>query len=116
MTTEAHEVRILDARTSLPGGLEAWSLDTHGFCCVPAPTPVADFTNRALVKAEYYPRMVDRVKRLTGAKEGYIFHFLIRNENPKNLSMSYARFCHADGGNLSPPFWRKLLVERFGAA
>ena len=61
-------------------------------------------------------RKVDLVKRLTGAKEGYIFHFLIRNENPKNLSMSYARFCHADGGNLSPPFWRQLLVERFGAA
>merc|ERR1719326_1340374 len=43
-----HMIKIIDAR-SVPGGLGAWNLDTHGFCFVAAPEPVKEFRDKAQI-------------------------------------------------------------------
>ena len=39
--TDPRKVMVKDARTALPGGLAAWSLEKHGFMWEPTPRPAA---------------------------------------------------------------------------
>lgn len=48
---ESHAMTVHDARTTLPGGLDAWDFDEHGFAFVAAPEPVQDFGDPDLMEA-----------------------------------------------------------------
>lgn len=115
IVTEPFDVTILDA-TNANGGLDSWKLDTHGFCCVknlPFPPPV-DFTDEKKVEQEYYPKVFEMVKSMTGAKSGCMMGHLLRTEKSKTTG-AYARFCHCDAGPDSPDvLWRRILVKRGG--
>ena len=53
-------------------------MDLHGFMCVTPPPPV-DFMDRRLVKEEYYPKLAEMVRRITGAKAGFAYQYLNRD-------------------------------------
>lgn len=56
------------------------TIDREGFALVRAPTTVADFYDPAVVKACYYPEVVDLLKHGTGATEVWIFDHTVRVE------------------------------------
>lgn len=105
------EVNFLDAR-KVPGGVDSFNLDVHGFQVI-KPPPAVDFTNSRLVKKEYYAQLSEQVRQLMGAKEAYCTSHLCRDEtNGKsggNPGAGYARFAHADASRASPQAWRRML-------
>ena len=65
---------IVDARTHLPRGLEAWELDTHGFCFVRRPQ--YDFEEHEQqdfrrVNKEFAPKVLECVRQAAGAKNAF---------------------------------------------
>lgn len=114
MTTETHDVMILDART-VEGGLASFSLKDHGITCLKPPQTL-DFDNvkKEAIQQEYYPKLQEVVKQATGAKHAFVFQHTKRTENPKSLTQGYAKFAHADSGPISPEVFRGMLVGRFG--
>jgi len=113
--TEVKTTTFVDARTA-PGGLKSWTLDTHGFMVMTPPPAVANFRDRKRVKEEYYPKMVETVRQITGAKAGYMYQYLTRDEvsPPSEFGHGYSRFCHSDFGPNSPPMMRRFLIDECG--
>jgi len=95
-------------------------LDLHGFMCVTPPPPV-DFMDRRLVKEEYYPKLAEMVRRITGAKAGFAYQYLNRDGSIRTFPYAkddafgslFSRFCHSDYGPGSPAMMRRKLVEDF---
>lgn len=75
-----YPMTVVDGRTHLPGGKEAWKFDTHGFCYIQAPDPVPDFKNYSNVKREYGPRVCEAVRRATGATKAFWMSHVRRQE------------------------------------
>lgn len=113
--TEPHVVPIYDARAA-EGGLDSWNLDTNGFCVFPSPQPFPDWRNPQSVMEDYYPKLIEKAKQITGAEHGIQLTmsgaYLIRTENPVSLTESYSAFAHTDTGPESVPGWRKLCKKR----
>lgn len=116
--TEPHQVSILDARTALAGGngLAAWTLDTHGFQVFRPPPAMPNWRDTKAVMGDYYPRIIELVRRLTGATRGFPMAksggFLFRTEKPLSSLEAYSRFAHTDVGPDNVPSWRRMLVKR----
>jgi len=117
--TDEHEVLVRDVRT-LPGGLAAQNLNTHGFCLIPAPsTAWVDFDNKEAVEREYYPAVIELAKKYTGATRGFVQGSNVRVEpgargaggGTQSLVMSYALFAHSDAGPGVVGGWRRFLVK-----
>lgn len=110
---ENRSVRYIDARTWPGGGLEFWNLDTNGFCCFEPPLGTSvDFFDRERTIAEYGPQLIQKVKRLTGATNGYFYYYLVRG--PEGVWKRFSNYIHADFGATAVPKWREELVDRFG--
>lgn len=109
LMTEPKTVSFFDAR-SAKGGLASWDLEKHGFCCVRPPVPSVDLSNSKLVRQSIYPKVIELAKRVTGAKDGFIYSHLMRDESSKGGN-SYARFAHSDACAESPPLWRLQLMD-----
>merc|ERR1719456_487840 len=107
--TEECDVPMVDARAPEHGGLDAWTLDVHGFRIIPVPPPV-DFNDQEAVKRVYYPQLVDLAIRATGASRGFVMTHGLRDQN--DVAMTYALFAHGDGGPDVVQTWRKALVKR----
>lgn len=114
MTTEKHDIQIIDART-VEGGLSSFQLKTHGITCLKPPKTL-DFDNvsKKEIQEVYYPQLEALVKAHTGATHAFVFQHSKRTENPKSLTQGYAKFAHADSGPISPPTFRGMLVGRYG--
>lgn len=105
-----------DARTA-PEGLEGFGLEKNGFMKI-SPPGLPDGVNwrdYLAVRDHYYPLLVECAKKhVPGSQWGCVFQHLVRDENPANVGISYARFAHADAGPGSPPKWREMLVNKYG--
>lgn len=112
--TEPHQVTILDARDPQHGGLQAWKFEEHGFCFIPAPEPVRDFLEPALIRTEYVSRVVETVRRHTGARRVFFMSHMIRGADPNGRVFPYAGFTHADYGPEFEPLFRRMLMHREG--
>lgn len=122
--TETRVVTLVDAR-SAEGGLGSWNLDTHGFMCfTPPPLDGVDFTSYKAVRAEYYPRLAELVRKITAARGAYVFQHQTRDEpggpedqKPRKAGapkrQGYADVCHTDYGAESPALLREFLVSNF---
>ena len=111
-----HAVTVRDARTSQIGGLSSWKFEVNGFTFVPAPAPVENFQDRACVRREYAPRLLELVKATTGANRAFVIGQQVRSEQTGRgtSSSSYARFAHSDYGPEFEPLFRRLLAARYG--
>lgn len=113
LMTDEKMVNFVDAR-SMVGGLGALQFDTHGITCFTPPPPMDSYDDEKRVKKEYYPEIVECVKRITGCKDCFIFSHLVRMPNPPNVFQNPSRFAHTDASRDSPPQWRRSLVKRYG--
>ena len=108
VVTEPHAVTVHDARTMKKGGLfRSWSLEENGFCFVPAPAPVKDFSDAKSVRAEWEPRLVEQVLRLTGASRVIWMGHMRRTKE-----VGYSRHSHTDFGPEFESLFRQMLVHR----
>ncbi|HVK31779.1 MAG TPA: CmcJ/NvfI family oxidoreductase [Burkholderiaceae bacterium] len=57
------------------------SLDREGFALVRAPTATTDFFDPARVARDYYPEVIELLKRCTGAGEVHVFDHTVRVED-----------------------------------
>lgn len=113
--------RVLDARTALPGGLQAWDLETHGFCFVdfttsrlPLPRPPADGVwSLELINEVYGPQMAEACRVLTGADRGFLYQYIKRGTDENSLDDA-TRCVHSDFGPNAPPALRDALTQQFG--
>ena len=74
---------IVDARTHLPNGKEAWSLDKHGFCYVSRPE--YDFEEHEeqdfrRVNKEFAPKVLETVRLAAGAQKAFWLSHMRRGE------------------------------------
>jgi hypothetical protein len=119
---ESQQVTVVDARTHLPGGKDAWSLDEHGFCYIAR--PAYDFEehaqqDRKRVDAEFGPKVVEAVRLAAGAKRAFWMSHQRRAEEGARIAGQDADgyvlgFGHSDYG---PDFERQLrtvLTARYG--
>ena len=106
----------MDARTALPGGLGAWTLDKHGLMCIPPQDlpEAVDFFDEKKMMEEYVPKIIEVAKKHTGAKEGFYINHLTRVGGFNGGGGGYSRFAHTDAGPNTPPLWRKALVDKWG--
>lgn len=110
-----HEVTVFDARDE-NGAVGAWDLERNGFTTAPAPEPVADFADRAVLGGEYVPRVLELVRQTFGATHAFSVGFQIRTEatGRGTSQASYARFAHSDYGPEFEPQFRRILAHRYG--
>lgn len=112
-----YDVKIVDARTHLPGGKEAWKFEEHGFCFLDAVEPVADFTDKKLVERDHQPRVLDSVKEATGASRVFWMSHMPRSEKKQGLgsgTQGYASVvAHSDYGPAFEKQFRLLLEKRY---
>jgi len=92
--------------------------DTHGFCVAQGipPPPSANFQDPKNTKAEYGPKIVELTKRLTGAKEGFLYQYVNRGPdgNKRNFGIrEYGNFAHSDFGSTSPATFQGVLMKQF---
>lgn len=100
---------VQDARQTPGGGLAAWSLETHGFCFVPAPAgPEKGFADYAAVRAEFEPRLLEAAIKATGASRAFWMGHARRTQ-----SFEYSRIAHTDFGPEFEPLFRRTLVQRW---
>lgn len=109
--TDPRTVTFFDARTALPGGLSAWDLDTHGFTMVRPPPQPSDFRSQKTLNEEYYPKLAELAKKVTGGKHCVFFYDLVRTEDRSNPDNAYAGFAHSDGCASSIGAFRQALVQ-----
>ena len=59
-----HQGKAYDATvTDISGEADRYSLDEHGFCLVNQHTNVTDFLDEKNVQTNYYPEMVELMKK-----------------------------------------------------
>lgn len=116
-----YPVKIVDARTHLPGGKEAWDIDDHGFCFVKPPNPVSDFQDYGLVKRDYGPQVAEVCRLACGAKKAFWMSHMRRAEigdapgARKNMNEGYATGAgHSDYGPEFEEQFRTVLHRRYG--
>ena len=73
---ERVEMPIYDCRPLV----DQLSLDDAGFVVVDEPTEFDDFYNPEAVKAQYYPQVIELLKRHTGGIEAFVFDHNVRNQ------------------------------------
>lgn len=110
--TEVHDMHIVDART-VPGGTESYTLEKNGLMFISGELPPAmpDFTDKKAVKAEYFPKLLEIVKKHTGATRGFMMSYEYRTENPVTNAMAYAGFAHTDAGPGQVAHFRRSLLR-----
>ena len=113
LMTDERTVQFTDART-MPGGLGGLQFDTHGIAVFTPPPPMESYEDDARVAGEYYPKIAQLVKQITGAKDCFIFSHLRREPSPKVVFQNPSRFAHTDASKDSPPAWRRPLVTKYG--
>lgn len=67
---------VVDGRTHLEGGKEAWKFEKHGFMVIPRPAPAYIFSqhkdaNRKEVDRDFGPKVCEAVRKATGAKRAF---------------------------------------------
>ncbi|MDH3679015.1 MAG: hypothetical protein OEV40_03600 [Acidimicrobiia bacterium] len=89
--TSYREVVVHDARIAGDG----LGVDTSGFTLCTHSTTAAG-RDRARVRRDYHPAMLDLVRQLAGATRTYLLADLVRTEDQSNFNYAYARFVHCD--------------------
>ena len=86
----------------------------HGFAFIPAPAPVADWTNRRSVQEEYLPRVQEAaLQYVPGAKRAFVMGHQRRSEVPSRIvSQNYGHGAHTDYGPEYEDQFRRWLVAR----
>ncbi len=92
--TSFQDVLVHDARPGLAAG--DIDLDRSGFTLTENISSCADFRDEAVVKEQYYPEMIDLVRRVSGADHVFVRSHLVRTETPVDFNDGYARFVHCD--------------------
>ena len=81
--TDAREVEIEDGWPMA----DRFSVDRQGFEIHPFPARFDQFDDEASIHAQFYPQVIDFVKRHTGAKRVEIFDHTIRKRMPADLKV-----------------------------
>ena len=94
------------------------SLDTHGFALVPFTTSFARFEDAAAIKRDYYPEVIDFVRRATGAARVIAFDHNVRSSGVHGRAASGvrepAKRVHADFTLASGPKRAQAELEAAG--
>ena len=81
---ETKKMTVVDARTHMEGGLDAWSFEDHGFCYLQRPSfpfPEHLVQDRKKVDREFGPKIVEAAKKAVGAKHAFWCSHQRRSEN-----------------------------------
>lgn len=114
---EKHPMTVVDGRTHLPGGKEAWSFEEHGFCYIK--TPDYEFEDhlqqdRRRANREFGPKVAEAVRQATGAKRAFWLSHQRRAE-VGTPTEGYARGAgHSDYGPENEAQCRRMLTARCG--
>ncbi|KAI0081647.1 hypothetical protein K474DRAFT_1635579 [Panus rudis PR-1116 ss-1] len=76
--SETHPVTIHDVR----GRESEYTLDRNGFQFVKHQSKETEFTDHGKIEKEYYPEVIELLKREVGAKRVFIFDHTIRKQTP----------------------------------
>lgn len=112
-----YPVKIVDARTHLSGGKDAWKFEEHGFCFITP--PAYEFEehkqqNRRRVDSEYGPKVAEICRVACGAKRAFWMSHQRRAENGTPTE-GYARGAgHSDYGFEFEKQFRTVLTARYG--
>lgn len=118
-----HIMKITDIR-GLPGGNDSIKFNTHGFAIFePPPPPTGKFVDVKNSEEEYFPKLAEKMKEITGAKHAFVFNTAAR-ELPKlekgqtnaaaKLSLGkFAQYAHSDYGPESPATMRQMAELRW---
>lgn len=94
----------------MPGGVDSWKLDTHGFCFMKGLPPIScDLEDRLATRLQYLPLLAERARQAAGAEAAYVTNYILRNE----FAIGYNTHCHSDFGPWSEGTFRKMLMERY---
>ena len=114
-----HDIDVVDARTHLPGGKEAWTLHEHGFQFID--TPAYDFVDhkehdRKKCDREFGPKVCEAARLTAGAKRCFWMSHQRRAEPDERYSADgYASgFGHSDYGPEFEAQFRTVLENRYG--
>lgn len=114
---EKKPMTVVDGRTHLPGGKEAWNFDEHGFCFIRRPE--YDFEehleqDRKRVNREFGPKVAEACRVATGAKRAFWMSHQRRSDNGTYIE-GYARgAAHSDYGEEFESQFRSVLTARYG--
>jgi len=113
----SYEITVVDGRTHLPDGKDAWKFDEHGFCYIQR--PLHDFEehasqDRKRVDREFAPAVVEAVRRAAGAKRAFWMSHQRRAEGASQAESPAVGFSHADYGPSFERQIRAVLVARYG--
>lgn len=114
---EMKPVTVVDGRSHLPGGKEAWNLEEHGFCFIK--TPDYDFEehhvqNRRRVNKEFGPKVAEAVRVAAKAKKAFWMSHQRRAENGTVVEKYAKSFPHSDYGPEYEAQFRNVLEHRYG--
>ena len=109
---------IVDARTHLPGGKGAWTLEENGFCFVDRPAwdfPDHKDHDRKKCDAEFGPLVCEVARQASGARRAFWMSHQRRAEPDERYSADgYATsFGHSDYGPEFERQVRTILVHRY---
>lgn len=112
-----HPTTIVDARTHLRSGKDAWKFERHGFCYIRRPE--YDFEDHAAqdrrrVDAEFGPKVCEAVCRATGARRAFWMSHQRRAEGAGYAERPAVGFSHADYGPDYEEQVRTVLATRYG--
>ena len=115
------ELAVVDARTHLSGGKEAWHFEEHGFMFLPRPAPDYTFVehadqDRKDVDAKFGPAVCEAVRQATGATKAFWMSHQRRAEKSVRTRVEgYATGgTHSDYGPDFEPQFRTVLEKRYG--
>ena len=125
-TFVSQEFMVEDARL-VPGGIESFQLDTHGFACMrgvlpPWPPELAnpmdyefpDFEAAEMPGAtEYCPALAEACRKFAGAEAAFVTNYILRNDAVSD-GPGYNVHTHSDFGPWAEGTFRAMLTERYG--
>jgi len=116
-THNFQNICVVDARTHLEKGKDAWEFDENGFCYMQRPDydfPPHKEQNRRAVDKEFGPMVCEAVRQKTGAKQVFWCSHQRRAEDGDFASRPTVGGAHSDYGPDFEPQYRTVLEKRFG--